>query len=102
MQYENLKLDVYVDEDGEGAPKRIERHRVKSVYVSGVFDATVTIEISPDHKTPIDWFPAATAVTGGDVPAIRTFEHACKWIRVVVSNYVSGMPEVSFGGYDVV
>ena len=105
MQYESFDLDVPNGGNGEGVPKEIHRHRIKSVYVTGTFNASVTVEIHPARTIPVDdtgWVPAGAAIVGGDAPKVLTFEHACRWIRVVVSSWVSGQPEVRFGGYDVV
>lgn len=105
MQYESFEFDVPNGANGSGAPKPVYRHRVKSVYVTGTFNATVTIEVHPERVIPADdsgWAPAGAAITGGDAPKVLTFEHACRWARVVVSSWTSGQPEVRFGGYDVV
>lgn len=67
----------------------------KTVIVSGVFDATLTVEIAEDVGGP--WSPVGRIDKTSN---FLTFNTITRFVRVLVTDFVSGAPTTSLGAAD--
>lgn len=72
-----------------------DNYELRSIYLSGAFNATVKIEVSPD-ATGSDWAELASLTAAG----VTTYTAVCKRIRARVSAYTDGAVTVKMVARD--
>ena len=80
-----------------GASKVVDRHADHSFQVSGTFVATLHIEGSNDG---VVWVPIFSGITAPSTTILYK-EAVVKLMRVRVSAFTSGVPEVHWGAFDM-
>lgn len=68
----------------------------KSFVIGGAFKATVNVEYTTNAPGDNQWAPLATFHQSGNL----TIDVACLFVRAVVTDYVSGAPNLDVGGND--
>lgn len=80
--------------DGSGAAVDVSScGAMKTIVSSGDSIATLNVEINNDVAHAGSWSPVGTFVARG----ILRLMLACRWMRVTVSRYTSGTPQIDFG-----
>lgn len=95
MRFETKAMDAPAAE-AAGDAILVERFTEKTVHVGGTFEATLRVQGSLDGT---NWGDVSEDIdeTGPQVVAVP---HTVRYLRINVTAFTSGAPEVSFGGFD--
>jgi hypothetical protein len=89
------RLDVVLEADGEGEPVTLPSVANKCVQISGVFVATLELQVRADEAA--DWVTVATTSSTG---IIELWE-SLPMVRVFTAAFTSGEPKVWLTGVEV-